>query len=157
MRHRLNVPGHAPAWQQPRERVTATADLGEQGHLGLLGPVGPGLLGLLDEGLVVEDGLALVAPDRDDEHAEEDGLEDEYDTVEDAGLLDEDVLGAVRTRRIPAHCHQGHRVGRQQAHVEEELQKVSEKETAYSFTFCFGEIVNLEKRDIFCNGKRKAA
>ena len=50
------------------------------------------LLGLLHQGLVREDRLELVAGDGDDEHPEEDGLHDEEDAVQDAGLLHADVL-----------------------------------------------------------------
>ena len=50
------------------------------------------LLGLLHQGLVREYRLELVAGDGDDEHPEEDGLHDEEDAVQDAGLLHPDVL-----------------------------------------------------------------
>ena len=41
---------------------------------------------LLDEGLVAEDGLALVAADGDDEHAEEHALHHQDHRVQDARL-----------------------------------------------------------------------
>ena len=50
------------------------------------------LLGLLHQGLVREYRLELVAGDGDDKHPEEDGLHDEEDAVQDAGLLQPDVL-----------------------------------------------------------------
>ena len=74
------------AGDQPGERVRAAADLGHEGHLGLPGPEGSLLLGLLHEGLVAEDGLALVAPDGDHEHAEEDALHHKDDRMQDACL-----------------------------------------------------------------------
>ena len=75
------------AGEQPCERVRAAADLCHERHLGLPGPEGALLLGLLDEGLVAEDGLALVAPDGDDEHAEEDALHHQDHRVQDARLM----------------------------------------------------------------------
>ena len=83
---RVDGPRRAVAGDQPGERVRAAAYLCHEGHLGLPGPEWALLLGLLHEGLVAEDGLALVAPDGDDEHAEEDALHHQDDRVQDAGL-----------------------------------------------------------------------
>ena len=83
----VDGPGRAVAGEQPGERVGAAADLGHERHLGLPGPEGALLLGLLDERLVAEDGLALVAPDGDDEHAEEDALHHQDHRVQDARLV----------------------------------------------------------------------
>ena len=83
---RVDGPRRAVAGEEPGERVGAAADLRHERHLWLPGPEGALLLGLLHQRLVAEDGLALVAPDGDDEHAEEDALHHEYDRVQDAGL-----------------------------------------------------------------------
>ena len=72
--------------------MTSPTDLGQQSNPWPPWSEGTLLLGLLHQGLVREYRLELVAGDGDDKHPEEDGLHDEEDAVQDAGLLHADVL-----------------------------------------------------------------
>lgn len=81
--------------------MTPSTHFGQQGHLWFSRSVRSGTLGLLDQRLVGKDGFELIAANGDDEHTEEYGLEHENDGVEDARLLDVNVLGAILAGCVP--------------------------------------------------------